>query len=394
MMEKTKRLFDEQPYLKEFTAKVLEHRREGEAEFLALDQTAFFPEGGGQYGDTGRIDEVEVLDTREKDGIIWHRVSRPLPVGQEVRGCLDFEKRFDRMQQHTGEHIFSGLVHRRFGYPNVGFHLGDKVCTMDFPGEITWQEIEELEEEANRAIFSNLPVTVAFLNREEANKTFFRSKIEIEGLIKIVTVEGYDVCACCAPHLSRTGEIGLLKVIERVSYKGGVRLSMVCGRRALLDYRGKDQETKKISALLSAKGEEIAQAVEKKKEEVEECKRTIDRLEEFVLEKKAEEILQEADDKKMVAAIVEGLSKEQPRRLMNLLLQKGGECCGVFHFPKEGECRYVIGSKTLDVRPLNQRLLQEIPGKGGGKKEMVQGSLTASPEEIRQFWEKESGKES
>ncbi len=393
MMEKTKRLFETDPYLKTFSAKVVSCRREEEGWFLALDQTAFFPEGGGQYGDIGWIDGAEVEDTQENDGVIWHRMSASVPVGKEVEGRLDFEKRFDRMQQHTGEHIFSGLVHRHFGYPNVGFHLGEKICTMDFPGEITWEEIEALEEEANEAIFRNLPVSAVHVDHREAQQISFRSKIEIEGLIRIVTVEGYDVCACCAPHVARTGDIGLLKIIDRVSYKGGVRLTVVCGRRALLDYRGKDRETKRISALLSAKGEEISQAVQRKKEELEECREVVRRLEQTLLEQKAKEIFGEAEDKQMVLAVVEGLSKEQPRGLMNLILQEGATCCGVFHFTKQGSCQYVIGSRMLDVRPMNLCLLQELPGKGGGKKEMVQGSLTASPEEIRAFWKRKTQEE-
>ena len=238
----TEKLFYRDSHLKEFTAEVLScEKRDGHYE-VELDRTAFFPEGGGQYADTGVLDEMQVCDVQEKDGRIFHimkdrseRVSEYFTAGRRVSGRIDWEERFMKMQQHTGEHIVSGLVHARFGYNNVGFHLGSEDCTMDFNGAVTKEELQEIEQEANRAVWKNLPVQVLYPTEEELASMDYRSKIEIEGQIRIVVIPGYDVCACCAPHVNNTGEIGMIKLTGVQRYKGGVRVTMLCGVRALLD---------------------------------------------------------------------------------------------------------------------------------------------------------------
>ena len=191
-----------------------------------MDQTAFFPEGGGQAGDSGFLEDVEIFDTHEKQGIVWHYAKAPLDPGAQVLGRIDWDKRFSRMQQHSGEHIVSGLVHARFGYDNVGFHLGEQEVTLDFNGNITKEELVEIELEANKAVFANLPVQISFPSREELAFLEYRSKIEIEGQVRIVTIPGIDVCACCAPHVKLTGEIGLIKLTGVQSHRGGVRVNI------------------------------------------------------------------------------------------------------------------------------------------------------------------------
>ena len=214
----TDKLFYQDSHLNKFEAEVIScepvEGEEGRYE-IVLDQTAFFPEGGGQYADHGSLGGAEVLDVQERDGRVFHITDHPLEPGMQVEGRLDWEERFMKMQQHTGEHIVSGLVHGRFGYNNVGFHLGSEDCTMDFSGEITREELREIEVEANRAVWKNLEVQVLYPSPEEAGKMEYRSKIEIEGQIRIVVIPGYDVCACCAPHVKRTGEIGMIKQIGR-----------------------------------------------------------------------------------------------------------------------------------------------------------------------------------
>ena len=228
-MKETAKLYYADGYVREFDACVVSCRPEGERYRVVLDRTAFFPEGGGQYGDVGCLDGVQVTDTKEKGGIIFHETDTALEEGKCVHGILDWEVRFDRMQQHSGEHIVSGIVHRRFGYENVGFHLGDDYCTMDFNGPITKEELKEIEWEANRAVFENLDVLVTYPSKDELAQMEYRSKIEIDGQVRIVTIPGYDVCACCAPHVKKTGEIGLIKLVNRMNYKGGERITMLCG---------------------------------------------------------------------------------------------------------------------------------------------------------------------
>lgn len=376
----TEKLFYQDGYRKEFQAKVLSCEKCGGKYRVVLDATAFFPEGGGQYGDIGFIDGAEVVDTREKDGLIYHTVTAPLEEGATVTGRLNWEVRFDRMQQHTGEHIISGLVHSRFGYDNVGFHLGEDYCTMDFNGPISKKELKEIEREANRAVFANLKIGIDYPSKEELSAMEYRSKIEIEGQVRIITVPGYDVCACCAPHLGSTGEIGLIKLVHMINYKGGERITMLCGFRALTDYDIKDENTKAISSLLSAKEYEAADAVAHLKEEVGSLKGKVSSLQQKLLAYRANEI---SVDGEIAAVFDSNLSGNEPRELMNLLLNKGAKVCAVFAGNEAEGFRYVIGSRETDVRMLCKRLNEAFGGRGGGKPEMVQGSLCGNEDAIR-----------
>ena len=245
---RTEKLFYNDSHLSKFTAMVLEcepyEKKEG-CYAVELDRTAFFPEGGGQYADTGKLKDAKVSDVREKNGRILHITDQPFEAGEIVEGKIDWETRFMKMQQHTGEHIVSGIVHARYGFNNVGFHLGTEDCTMDFDGEISKEALQEIELEANRAVWKNLTIEVSYPSKEELEELDYRSKIEIEGQVRIVSVPGYDICACCAPHVERTGEIGMIKLVNMQRYKGGVRVTMLCGSRALTDYEKKQEQTAK-----------------------------------------------------------------------------------------------------------------------------------------------------
>ena len=381
--------------MKEFEARVLscEACEEGGGFWTVLDQTCFFPEGGGQYADTGYLGETKVVDARERDGIVYHRTEAPLEPGELVRGRIEWEERFEKMQQHTGEHIVSGLVHSRFGYNNVGFHLGSDYCTMDFDGPISPEELREIEWEANRAVALDLEVIVQYPSKEELGHMEYRSKIEIEGQVRIVSVPGYDVCACCAPHVDRTGEIGLIKLVNRMNYKGGERITMLCGFRALRDYDSKLTAAREIGALLCEKEDQIAGAVRRQKEELEKQKYENGRLMHQLLVFRAKEIPVEGS---MTAVFTDDIRGDVPRELMNLLLERGAFICGVFAAAGDGGWRYVIGSRQADVRPLGKALNSRFEGRGGGKPGMVQGTLTGSEADIRAAAEgfiKESGTE-
>ena len=368
--------------MKEFEARVLscEACEEGGGFWTVLDQTCFFPEGGGQYADTGYLGETKVVDARERDGIVYHRTEAPLEPGELVRGRIDWEERFEKMQQHTGEHIVSGLVHSRFGYNNVGFHLGSDYCTMDFDGPISPEELREIEWEANRAVALDLEVIVQYPSKEELGHMEYRSKIEIEGQVRIVSVPGYDVCACCAPHVDRTGEIGLIKLVNRMNYKGGERITMLCGFRALRDYDSKLTAAREIGALLCEKEDQIAGAVRRQKEELEKQKYENGRLMHQLLVFRAKEIPVEGS---MTAVFTDDIRGDVPRELMNLLLERGAFICGVFAAAGDGGWRYGIGSRQADVRPLGKALNSRFEGRGGGKPGMVQGTLTGSEADIR-----------
>ncbi len=357
---------------------------EGKRYQIVLDRTAFFPEGGGQYADTGQLqadsEVVRVLDVQEHDGKIFHITDRPVPAGSTVSGQIDWAERFMKMQQHTGEHIVSGLVHARFGYDNVGFHLGSTDCTMDFNGEITREELHEIELRANEAAAANLEIQVSYPSGEELAGLEYRSKIEIEGQVRIVTIPGFDVCACCAPHVKKTGEIGVIKLTHVQRYKGGVRVTMLCGSRALADYDRKSASVSQISASLCAKEDEVAEAVEHLKEECARLKARLAEQQREMLRLKA----RESDGEEGAVCLFEsGLEGEGPRLLMNLVMERGHELCAVFCGNDVEGYRYVIGSVSLDLRKLVKELNAAFSGRGGGKPEMVQGSLKGTESELK-----------
>ncbi len=374
-MEPTVKLFYKDAGIREFDAVVLSCIPEKEGYKAVLDRTAFFPEGGGQYGDTGWIDGILVADTKEKSGLIYHYLEKPLKPGTKVHGKLDWELRFERMQQHSAEHVVSGIIHRRFGYDNVGFHLGADYCTMDFNGPLSIKQFKEIEEEANRVVFAGLPVCVRYPEKEELEQMEYRSKIEIEGQVRIVEIPGVDVCACCAPHVESSGQIGLIKLVDMSSYKGGERISLLSGIRALRDYQGKQEQAKRIGNMLCEKEEKLAEAVERLKQDGIRLKSEIAGLKSQILQKRA----METDvSEKVTIVFEEELAGDEAREYMNFLLEQGAEVCAVFAGTEEAGYRYVIGSRTEDVRVFHQILKENFGARGGGKPEMVQGSLTGT----------------
>ena len=322
----TEKLFYQDSHRSTFTAIVQEVRPSGNGYEIILDRTAFFPEGGGQSSDTGSLGGVSVSDVQEIDGKIIHYTDGPLVEGTEVEGCIDWTERFSKMQQHTGEHIVSGLIHKIYGYHNVGFHLGTDSVTLDFNGVVPKEKLHEIEQLANEAVAKNLPVQVLYPTDEELSKISYRSKIEIEGQVRIVVIDGYDVCACCAPHVKQTGEIGLIKLVGMQNYKGGVRISMLCGFRALEDYYQKEKNNREIAVMLSAKEYETAVEVERLQEELAMKKAKIAELERKFLEQKVETL----DISGEIVCLFEETDPVMTRELVNLLLKKGAKMATVF----------------------------------------------------------------
>ena len=378
----TEKLFYQDSYTRDFQAEVIDCIKDGEYFYVVLNRTAFFPEGGGQYADTGYLNDVEVLDVQESEGILYHKTEKPLEVGELVHGKIDWDLRFMKMQQHTGEHIVSGLITKHFGYQNVGFHLGSEDCTMDFNGDITREQLEEIEYSANRAVAQNLEIQVQYPTKEELEKISFRSKIEIEGQIRIVTIPQYDVCACCAPHVKRTGEIGLIKLTNVQRYKGGVRITMLCGFRALSDYKQKAASTRSISVMLSAPENEIVQAVSTMKENLSAWKTKAIQLQREVLKYQVEQIPKEEN---IVVFFEDELENEDARYLMNMVLEKGKSFCAVLR-KKDCECfQYTMGSQCIDLRSFIKAMHEEFEGRGGGKLEMVQGSVNGKKNDLEKW---------
>ena len=384
----TEKLFYEDSHMITFSAVVEACEKVGEYYEAVLDRTAFFPEGGGQFADTGVIDGVKVLDAQEKEGIIYHKMEAPLDVGKQVEGAIDWEERFSKMQQHSGEHIVSGLVHAAYGYDNVGFHMGTDAITIDFNGVLTKEQLKEIEKKANEPVVANLDVQVQYPSKEELAHIKYRSKIEIEGQVRLVTVPGHDACACCAPHVKKTGEIGLIKLIGLQNYKGGVRVSMLCGARAIADYDEKSESMKELSVMLSAPETEVVHEVQRLKEEISGYKFEMAKLQQKLLEYKVD-AMEEGQD--LVVLFESELEGNAPRELVNLILEKQVKVAAVFAQTDVKQYRYVIGSRVMDVRPFAKILNEKFQGRGGGKPEMVQGSVTGVKAEIRMITESTFG---
>ncbi|MCI6421873.1 MAG: alanine--tRNA ligase-related protein [Blautia sp.] len=383
----TEKLFYQDSRIRKFTARVESCRETEKNQYeVVLDRTAFFPEEGGQYADSGRLfqgeQEIPVLDVQEKNGILIHYTEKALQEGTEITGEIDYEERFSKMQQHTGEHIVSGIVHRRFGYNNVGFHLGNEEVTMDFDGMLTMEQIREIEREANEAVAANVEIQVLYPTKEELKDIAYRSKMEIEGQVRIVRIPGWDTCACCAPHVTATGEIGIIKLTGAIKYKGGMRVSMLCGFRALEDYNRKEESVIAISRKLSAKPETIVEAVERLEKEIQAGKEKIIRLQEQYIKGILAGVKPEDT---CVLLFEEELDPAAMRSFVNDAMEITTGICGVFIGNEEEGYRYVLGSREQNINAIAKEMNQAFNGRGGGKPPMVQGSLKAAKENIEEF---------
>ena len=385
-LSKTIRLYDADAYQTEFEATVLAceevEKKDGRVYQVWLDQTLFFPEEGGQSPDMGTIDGVEVLDVQIKNEVITHTLAAPLTVGTTVKGVVDWKHRFYNMQQHSGEHIFSGIVHKKFGYDNVGFHLSDSIVTMDFNGVISPKEITEIEEKVNQAIIENIPVEVSYPSKEELKELDYRSKIEIEGQVRIVTIPGYDVCACCAPHVRRTGEIGSLKVMNVQSYKGGVRVSILCGFRALDAFRQKADIITELMAEFSTSQDAILDNVKKLKGANQTMKNQLAAAKQELMEYKVSVIPEDSEN-----AILFEADLETPvvRGVVNGLVEKFAGISAVFVGNDENGYQFIVGSKNKDCRQIAATLREKLSARGGGSDKMIQGSVAATQLQIEEL---------
>ncbi len=375
----TEKLYYLDSHLAEFTARVLscEPLKKGFA--VVLDRTAFFPKGGGQLADTGTLDGARVLDAHERGGEVVHTTDAPLPVGETVTGRLDFERRWRRMQNHSGEHILSGLVHGRFGYDNVGFHMGADCMTIDFSGELSAAELREIEDAANAAVRRDLPVKAWFPEPEALAAIDYRSKLELTEDVRIVEIEGVDRCACCAPHVSHTGEVGIVKILDAERHRGGMRLSVVCGLDALELLRGYQDSVTEISRLLSAKRGEVADAVRRVLSEQQSLREQRDALAAELIALYAAAQAETAGNLLVFDSVLDEVAQ---RELVNLLMEKAGGFAAVFCGSDAEGWRYVIGSLHRDLRAGARIINAAVGGRGGGKPQMIMGRASARRAEI------------
>lgn len=387
----TRKLYDEDARLLSFSARVLscEYKEQKKAWAIVLDQTAFFPEEGGQLPDRGTLDGQPVLfvslvkDPVTREETILHLVTHPLSPGSLVEGRVDWAHRFDQMQQHSGEHILSGLVHRFYQYNNVGFHLGAAEVTLDFDGVLTKDQLRELEAKANQAIKENIPVRISFPDPQTLKTLDYRSKIEIQGPVRIVEFPGYDVCACCAPHVSHTGEIGLIKVTGVQSHRGGVRVTILCGDRALADYSRKQDSVSAISVFLSAKPDQVSEAVQRLGQENTALKEQLCTLQAALMEEKMR-ALPSPENSPHGVLTVRQLDAIAARNTANQLAARYSGF-GAVLIGEDSSYRYVIASQQKDCRALSQLMKEAFSAKGGGSPQMIQGTLETTAKEFLEW---------
>ncbi len=378
----TEKLYYKDSFIKEFNAKILDCRKDGDRFEILLDKSAFFPEGGGQGGDSGKIGNATVFDTHEKNGEIWHYSLTPLSIGENVHCEIDFEKRFSRMQCHSGEHIVSGIIHSLFGFDNVGFHLGDNDVTIDICGVLTDEDIRKVERLANEAIAKDFEIKVFYPTPEEAKAIPYRAKLKIEENLRLVEFPEYDICACCAPHVKRSGQIGIIKLLDFANYKGGVRIHMLCGMRALADYQERYNTSLKISNLLSAKQSEIYEAVEHLKAESEKQRNELSSMRRALAEGMAASATETDGNLVFFAPMLDAASL---RTLVNTAVAKCGKICAAFS-GSDGSFTYCMASKNVNLREKSKDINSALGGKGGGSPEMICGSVSATKEEIEAYF--------
>lgn len=378
----TEKLYYNDPFLKEFTAAVLSCEEAEGGWAVTLDRTAFYPEGGGQPADHGTLGGASVTDTREKDGIIVHTCDKALPVGERVAGRIDWARRFDHMQQHSGEHIVSGMICDRYNCDNVGFHMGHDLVTIDFNAEIAPGELPEIEAAANAYLWGDTSVDIRFLSGEALEQAHFRSKKFIPGVVRLVAFPGADCCACCGTHVASAGQVGLIKLLSCQRFREGVRIEMVCGNRAVRYFSGLLEQNTGISHALSAKPFETFAAVERLQQELYNLRGRVCALEEGDFLRKAEALAGAGD-----VLLMEGdMSPDSVRKLCGAVQEACGGRCAVFA-GRDGAYKYAIGRKEGDLRPLVKKLNAALNGRGGGKPTFAQGSVNADEAAIRAFFQ-------
>ncbi len=393
---KTEKLYDTDAYCKSFSATVLScDPVKGSGQYaVVLNRTAFFPEGGGQYADTGTLNDVPVLDVQmSDDGVITHYCDGALPPMTQVNGVLDWDQRYERMQNHTGEHLVSGTVHRLYGLDNIGFHLGERDVTCDFNGELSDEQLREVERVVNRAVWENVDVYAEYPDPATLPDLDYRSKLELTEDVRLVTIPGYDVCACCAPHVARTGEVGLIKIVNSEKAHGGTRIHMICGPWALEDYTVKQTNILRIVDLTSTPQEETADAVEALQRQNGHLTHELSVAQQhqanialqFLKDQMEGETFHGAAPSGNLVVYLPSLETDALRALAN-----GGRelCCGVFVALTDSAngYRYIATAKKLPLSKLAREFNEALNGRGGGRDEMVQGSFGADLADIEEFF--------
>ena len=379
----TEKLYYKDAYIKEFYATVISVTAIDGGFDVVLDRTAFFPEEGGQSADGGFIGGASVSQVYERDGVVHHIIDKTVTVGEQL--CkVDFGPRFEKMQCHSAEHILCGIIHRLYGFENVGFHLGEDEVTFDVDGVLDREQLDRVESLANQAVFSNIIVKTSFPTAEELGAIEYRSKLDITEGVRLVRIGDVDTCACCAPHVGFTGEIGIIKVLDFMKHRGGTRIWMVAGSRALKDYRKRYENIKRISAMLCTPQLETADTLESYIADSEGAKQSLKLARVKIAELEAQRVERASGN---AVFLLSDFTISELIAFSNIAKTRVGGIT-VALSGVEGDYKYVISSVTVDLRAMAKDINFALCGRGGGKYEMIQGSFSSSIEEIRKYFKK------
>ena len=378
----TKALYYENGYLSRFSAQVLSCVEAEGRWAVTLDATAFYPEGGGQDGDTGTLNGIPVLDTQEVENQVVHYCASALTPGETVEGIIDFERRFDLMQQHTGEHMLSGLIHRRYGYHNKGYHVGSDFVTVDFDGVIPDEDLPSLEAELNEAVWRNLPVKCWIPTPEELPDVVYRTKRALPWPVRIVEVPGCDSCACCGIHVNATGAVGVIKILNTMGFRGGTRLEMVSGKRAWAAMNGAYEQNRQVSQAFSAQITETGMAARRMNETLEQEKLRYGALQKKLFGFIVESYVNQGN----VLHFEENLDSVQIRILADAIAEGCGGMAAVFSGSEENGYAFALVTREGDLRPFGKAMTAALNGRGGGKPIFQQGRVNAPRAEIETFF--------
>ena len=381
----TEKLYYADPFLKTFTATVLDCQPGKNGFIVTLDRTAFYPEGGGQPADQGTLDGAAVTDVHEKNGVVLHNVDSAVEIGKTVTGVIDWARRFDHMQQHSGEHICSGLICGRYHCDNVGFHMGTDMVTIDFNADIPWEELLEIEAQANQYIYEDHPIDIQFHRGAELDAIDYRSKKPLEGDVRIVAFPGADCCACCGTHMLRSGQVGLVKFLSVQKFREGVRIELLCGKRALNYLARTWEQAKTIGQRLSVKPVDAAAAVERLENELSAAKLRCAQLEESVFAAIAQEQAGRGD----VLLFQPPMKPDSVRKLADAAAKTCGGLAAVF--AGEGiHYAYALGrADGQDISAQVKAMNAALHGRGGGRNGFAQGSVEAERSAIEAFFKED-----
>ena len=382
----TEKLYYQDPYQTTFTARVLTCKPSKGGCLVTLDRTAFYPEGGGQPADHGVLGGVTVTDVHEKDGVIFHTCDKVVEPGSTVEGSIDWTRRFDHMQQHSGEHILSGLLCSLYDCSNVGFHLGADTVTIDYDRELTWEQVLEAERQANEAIWRDTPAEITFPAPDALAQLDYRSKKELTGQVRIVSFPGADCCACCGTHVRRAGEVGLIKVLSCQKFREGVRLEILCGQRAYRYLSRIYEQDHAVARLLSVKPQDAFAAVERQNAELTAAKLRMTELEDRLFALRAQSLAGRGD----VLLLEPPMRPDGARKLADTAARAAGGLAAVFAGERDSYVYALVHAGGADISPLVKRLNSALSGRGGGRNGFAQGSVQADRSAILDFFHKEA----